>query len=469
MSTVLVSCFRCGKAVLVPKETLGQTPYCSMCRSVLGLADPAEVVPEPDPRTQKSKEPPRARPAPSTKKSRPDDRDERDERDDRDERDRRDRRDEREDRYEREERYERDERDRRSERDEREDRYELEEPRREAPPEVRRRSRAGIIVAISLGVACLVALCILVVVLVSKKDDEGGSGGPGGSTEVALKRTIQVPGPGVLGVAFSPDGQTLATVTGYLGQPGELRFWRTSNGSALSPVASPGSDLFGVAFRPDGSLVAVASGNKGLRIFDRQARPWANFDHPSYVRAVAFSPDGRRVASSCERRLIVRDVTSGRELWSAPLHGTGLLAWRIATQLAFSPNGAQVACGDGGRGVTLYDAATGQGRKSYQGHNDTVTCTTFSPNGRYLATGSFDRTIKIWDLSGGAMKSLQGHNDWVLSVAFSRDNRVLASACRDGTVMLWDVSSGRQLKSLSAHTPREAYCVVFSPRERLLA
>lgn len=223
-----------------------------------------------------------------------------------------------------------------------------------------------------------------------------------------------------------------------------------------------------MAYHPNGATVASASGNKGLQIFDLQGRQLGAFRHPSYVRSVAFSPDGKCLASSCERKITVWDLNTGRERWSVTLLGE-LQAWRIPTRLAFSPDGTTVAAGNGSRDVGLLDAMTGQVRCICRGHRDTVVCTAYSPNGKFLVSGSFDHTLKVWDAATGReLKTLRGHRDWVFCAALARDGRTLASAGREGDVILWDIDSGRRLATLKAHS-KEASCVTFSAQGNVLA
>lgn len=475
--TVLASCFRCGKAVLVREEAQLGTPYCSTCRNSLGLPDPQEAAPAPDPIAQKPKEEkPVVRTAAVVKKPRRAVR-AAERADEDDERDRRIRRPaERED----------------------EDDYRDSPGRQRSSEELGGGARVGLIVGTSVGGIVLVTVVVLVAVLAAKKEKRTSTASrsndrpvPGGPVQpapvinpapdparvgpplqrnggqVVLRRSIQASTTGVWGVSFSPDGNTVATASGYLGAAGQLRFWEADGGQPLQPVLAPGSDLFGVAFRPGGDLVATA-GATGVHLYDRQGRTQGSFRHPSYVRSVAFSPAGDRLASNCERQLTVWDVSTGRALWTANLLGE-LVAWRIPTRLCFAPDGRTVACGNGSSDVVLYDADTGQPRLTCRGHRGLVLCTAYTPDGRYLVSGGLDHTLKVWDPSTGReLRTLQGHTDWVFCAAFARDGRTLASAGREGGVILWDVVSGRKLAALTAHR-KEAGGVAFSPRSNLLA
>jgi WD40 repeat protein len=300
--------------------------------------------------------------------------------------------------------------------------------------------------------------------------DNHGFQQPGPLVQVPLIRTIQACPTCVGGVDFSPDSATLVTADGYMRAPGQVKFWQTGTGTAVNTLLTPGAEVMGVAFSPDGTLVACASSDEGLHLCERvKRRTRARFRHPSYVRAVAFSPDGKRLASSCEKALKVWDMATLRESWSADLDASRMSAWRITLHLAFAPDGKTLAAGTGGNDLRLYDAANGRVIATCAGHTDLVLCTAYSPDGKHLASGSFDKTVKLWDpATHRVCHTLTGHTDWVFCVAFAPDGKTLASAGREGSVILWDATRGQKLTLISSH-PNHAICVAFSPDGKTLA
>jgi WD40 repeat protein len=109
--------------------------------------------------------------------------------------------------------------------------------------------------------------------------------------------------------------------------------------------------------------------------------------------------------------------------------------------VAFSPDGRLLASGSGDKTIKLWDVATGSLVRTLSGHTSWVNSVAFSPDGRLLASGSADNTIKLWDVASGSLvRTLTGHTDWVRSVAFSPDGRLLASGSGDDTIKLWDIS-----------------------------
>ena len=147
--------------------------------------------------------------------------------------------------------------------------------------------------------------------------------------------------------------------------------------------------------------------------------------------------------------------------------------------VAFSRDGRRLATGTQAGVVTVWQAKTGQELRKWEAHQENVTGVELSPDGRYLATGSRDRTVKVWDLE----KVLQGevqapllqfqHTSLVWSVSFSPDGQRLASAAGNaadekGEVKVWDLTTGQEALTLSGFT-WAVYCAQFSPDGRRLA
>jgi len=146
--------------------------------------------------------------------------------------------------------------------------------------------------------------------------------------------------------------------------------------------------------------------------------------HTGPASSVAFSPDGKRLASaSGDRTVKVWDAGTGQESFTLKGHTDAVVS------VAFSPDGKRLASASKDQTVKVWDAGTGQETLTLKGHINEVDSVAFSPDGKWLASASFDQTVKVWDAgTGQETLTLKGHTGWVVSVAFSPDGKRLASA-----------------------------------------
>ncbi len=137
--------------------------------------------------------------------------------------------------------------------------------------------------------------------------------------------------------------------------------------------------------------------------------------------------------------------------------------------LAFSPNGKQLASASGDKTVRIWNIPSGNLHKVIQGHTAHVFSVDFRGDGNRIVTGSGDRTARIWQVNSGAeVTAFSGHTDEVLGVAFSPDGNRVASVSDDGTVRIWNAGNGNEVQ-LIQHGQAGVYAVDFHPNGRLIA
>ena len=177
--------------------------------------------------------------------------------------------------------------------------------------------------------------------------------------------------------------------------------------------------------------------------------------HTGAVMSVAFSPDGKTLASaSWDNTIKLWDTATGQELRTL----TGHTYWVAA--VAFSPDGKTLASGGWDKTVKVWDVATGELKRTLSGHTGWVYTIAFSPDGKFLASGGDDHAVRLWDTDTGRKRHLlTEQTDAVTSVAFSPDSRSLAGVSQQ-TITLWDTATGRETRRLVGTAPFSS--VVFS-------
>lgn len=290
------------------------------------------------------------------------------------------------------------------------------------------------------------------------------SGGGSGSIKVYPVGTIQAPltvrhSLNVTSVAFSPDGRLLAsgsmdkTIKISDAATGLERFTLTGYPSAINDLA----------FSPDNNELASASGPtvKVWNLTTKEQRLSIE-GHRSTVTSVAFSPDGKRLATASPDRIV--------KLWNAA-NGEEVLTFiepesaYVHVVAVFHPDGKRLAS-SWGKAITLWDLEERKATFTLRGHSMRVMDLAFSPDGQQLASAGDDGTVNFWNVETGELSTtLSGHSSRVNSVAYSPDGRRLLSGCADRIARLWDLATGEQSLALDdarAVDYGEVHSVAFS-------
>ncbi len=220
-----------------------------------------------------------------------------------------------------------------------------------------------------------------------------------------------------------------------------------------------------VAWSPDGRLIATASRDGTARVWAAESRQCTQTlrGHGDMVEMVAWSPDSTKVVTaSRDRTARVWEAATGQVLAELPAGGD------VCRAVAWSGDGTLIATGCRDRVIRLWNAETYTLRAELTGHTDNILGLAFSPDSSRLASGCHDRTVRVWDLTDHAAIVLEGHEDFVEGVAWSPDGARLASAGGDATVRIWEVSSATQTMLIRCHDDRAWNCD-WSPDGSMLA
>lgn len=240
---------------------------------------------------------------------------------------------------------------------------------------------------------------------------------------------------------MSPDGKMLASDGGR-----DVYLWSLPDGKRQDVLKGHRAQLKAVAFSPDGKFLASSDVDSTIKLW---AMPGGTLQttltgHSACVFSIAFSPDGKLLAS-CSGDKTIR-------LWTLPegtLRATVTGGVDGVVALAISPDGNLLASVGGWNdaAIRLWKLPEGKLQATLTGQSNSVFAVAFSPNGRMLASGGGDKTIRLWTIPEGKLQAtLTGHDDEVRAVAFSSDGRSLVSGggLGDGRLCLWELSGAKR-------------------------
>jgi WD40 repeat protein len=237
-------------------------------------------------------------------------------------------------------------------------------------------------------------------------------------------------------VAFSSDGRTLASAS----SDRTIKLWDAFTGQLINTLSGHSNNVYTVAFSNDGSVIASGGDDGTIKTWDvktgKLIRSWAG--HFTFVNRIIISPNGGTLASiGADETIKLWDISSGQLINTL----TGV-ANRISN-IAFSPSGRNIVSINNDSTITLWNVSTGKSLYTIKGNNNFALGLAYSPDDSTIATGNFDNTVKLWNLSNGQLlRTLNGHTNQVRSVAYSPDGNIVASGSDDKTIRLWDVYVG---------------------------
>jgi WD40 repeat protein len=268
-------------------------------------------------------------------------------------------------------------------------------------------------------------------------------------------------------VWLSPDSQTVAVAHDIEDERG-IDLWQMATGEKRDiRLGGHESTINSVAFSADGRKLASASFDGATQLWDVDTGALLHppfTEHDGRVLSVAFSPDGRILATGgADRRILLYDVITGEQI-GEPLIGHD--NW--VRDLRFDAAGDALYSGATGGSLIRWDMTR---RKLFDGHTDRVRSLALSPDGRTLATSGFDARILLWDADAGQLLAElpSPHERSIIQVAYSPDGRYLAAADASGMVSLWDVEKRQLLHPPLTYHETVVIGLAFSPDSLKLA
>lgn len=242
-------------------------------------------------------------------------------------------------------------------------------------------------------------------------------------------------------IEFTADGKTLAVAAGTPGQLGEVKFFNVDTGELIADLFTTDDEVFAVAFSPDGTRLAAAAADRSIRLFDVASRQQQKLieDHADWVMDVAWSPDGKKIATaSRDKTSKVFDSATGESQSTFNGHGQPVFG------VGFLPDGNSVATSGRDNRIRVWAVADAKQAREI-GFGGEVFRIRTTADGMSFA-GSADKTARQHNLTNGQqVKQFGPHNDWVYAVDYHAGSKRVASGSHDGEVRIWNAEDGKEL------------------------
>ena len=223
-------------------------------------------------------------------------------------------------------------------------------------------------------------------------------------------------------------------------------------GSAERSPAGHEGIVRAVAVTPDGRRLVSGGDDHTIRIWNLASGKLERTleGHTDSVRAVAITPDGRRIVSGGTFDAVrVWDLASGKFVHTI----VGQAGYRAVYSVAVSPDGRRVIWGGAGAAVQVWDLASGRIERTLKSQDSTVRAVAISPDGNSALSGGDGGKVQVWDLASGRLvQALNGCANPVCAIAATPDGSRIVAGGHDSTVQVWSMASGRLEQTLWGHT-----------------
>ncbi len=284
-----------------------------------------------------------------------------------------------------------------------------------------------------------------------------------GQELAAIKQRIpKYDGIGAQFMAFSPQGDTLLTVSGE----STARLWSLKTLMESAPITDHTEQVATVAFSHDGKLLATGSWDGTVKVRDPMTRKvlfTINDDRPARAEAVAFSPNDDILAIAFYERVKLWNVKTNKEITTLNAKSASFLT------LSFSHDGKMLAGASTDHLVWLWDVNTFKELRVLRGHSSTVVSAVFTVGDKTLISSSTDKTVRLWHIdSGENFATFTPDPEEYTNLEISPDGTYFVTNGPDGTIKLWDVETLKELATLKGQRTR-AFRFAISPDGKTIA